>query len=96
MMLFVAPVTFPKFVLVGLTFRILPQHRVEQVLHVEAELQRPAAADAEVPDDVRVHQEEPGAAHVVDAERERALLERRRLQARRASRSLSVLNQYFD
>ena len=54
MMLFVAPVTFPKSVLVGLS---------SGLLHSTAS--KRFCTDREVPDDVRIHQEQPRTTHAV-------------------------------
>src|SRR5688572_1544266 len=55
---------------------------VEQVLHVHAELDRPAAPQTEVARDGRVHHRQTVAAHAVHPEREHPLLERGRLISR--------------
>ena len=81
MMLLVAVVILPEVGAGRIEVRVAPLHGVEQVLDVHADLELPPAAEVEVAHDVRVHQEHRGPAHAVDAEREAALLERRRLPA---------------
>src|SRR5688572_4364771 len=79
MMLFVAPVTFPKSVLVGLS---------SGLLHSTAS--KRFCTDREVPDDVRIHQEQPRTTHAVHTERELTLLERRRLRIGRRHETCCV------
>ena len=72
----------PKFVLVGFRFGIRVVLPVEQVLDVDPELERPAAAQTECASDVRVHKRRVEATNAIDSEWEHPLLEARWLIGR--------------